>query len=882
MGEEATSFPRAKSTSKSKDYAQAIVNTIREPLLVLDEDLQVISANESFYGCFGLTLQKIENKKIINQGEAWELPELEQKLITVLQSENPLKDYHINLNNCHGEPGSYAINANILKRKKKARKLLLISFKDITDFIKERKREKDYIKSFQTIISQAPAMICTLKGPDHVFEVANSKYLQLIGNRDIIGKSVKDALPEVESQGFIDILNEVYTSGKPFLGNEIEIKLDKGNGSVEQKFLDFVYQPIRNEYANIDGIFVHVIDVTEQVKARKKIEENELHLQNLIDAVPAIIWIANKDGESIYLNKNWFKYTGQRAEDAKGFGWLDALHPDDREKTRQSFYKAHKNQMAYSVSFRLKNLEGGYRWVMDKGSPKYDSEGNYEGLIGTVIDVHEEKIKEQLIREKEHRIQSIVEQATVASAVYTGREMKIEFANDAMFKLWDKDRSVLGKTLRKALPELEGQPFHDLLDNVYTTGEVYWGKEDRVDLKIGGKMQTGYYNFTYKPLRNEDGAIYGILNMAIDVTEMVQSKMMLKESETHFRQVADLMPGKVISTDASGNGDYFNQNWLEYTGLSSKDLKQHGWMRFIHLDDRELFNEKWSESQQEGKDFEMELRLLNSAGKYQWHLSRAEAVRDEKGNIKMWISTNTEIQKLKEEEKRKEDFLKMVSHELKTPVTSIKGYVQLLLSMANKESETLKAAKIPLKPSLKRIDNQITRLTRLISEILDISRIEENKLELQLEKFNLNELVSETVQDINYTNTQHTIKILNKIDCKVIADRDRIGQVLINFITNAIKYSPDSQEIEVSVSRKQENKVMVSVKDYGIGIDKAFHKNIFRRFYRVGVKSEETYSGFGIGLFLAREIIQRHHGLIDVKSEPGVGSEFSFILDIAE
>ncbi len=882
MGEETTPSPLAKNDSKSKEFAQAIVNTIREPLLVLDEDLQGVSANDSFYGCFGLAAEVIENKKIINQVEGWELPDLEDELHKVLRSESNLKDFLINFPDCNGQPGSYAINASILKRKKKARKLLLLSFKDITDFVKERKREKDYIKSFQTIISQAPAMICTLKGPEHIFEVANSKYLQLVGNRDIIGKSVKEALPEIESQGFIDILNEVYTTGKPFSGNEIEVNLDKGEGEFEKKFLDFVYQPTRDDNGQIDGIYVHVVDVTEQVKARKKIEENELHLQNLIDAVPAMIWIANKDGESIYLNKNWYKYTGQKTEEAKGFGWLDALHPDDREKTRQKFNEANKNHTGYSVSFRLRSVNGGYRWVMDKGSPKYDTQGNYEGLIGTVIDVNEEKLKEQLIREKEHRIQSIVEQATVATAIYTGREMKIEFANDAMIKLWGKDRSVMGTTLREALPELEGQPFHELLDKVYATGEVYWGKEDRVDLEIDGKMQTGYFNFTYKPLRNEAGEIYGIINMAVDVTEMVQSQHMLKESETHFRQVADLMPGKVISTDAYGKGEYFNQNWLEFTGLSIENLKEHGWVRFVHLEDRQIFNKKWKESLEKGKDFEMELRLLNSAGKYQWHLSRAEAVRDENGNIKMWISTNTEIQKLKEEEKRKEDFLKMVSHELKTPVTSIKGYIQLLLTMVNKEKETLQSAKLPLKPSLTRIDHQITRLTRLISEILDISRIEENRLELQKEKFNLNTLVTETVQDINYTNTQHNIKVLNEFNCEVLADRDRIGQVLINFITNAVKYSPDSQEIEVSISKNKEDEVAVCVKDYGIGIDKAFHRNIFKRFYRVGVRSEETYSGFGIGLFLAREIIQRHKGRIDVKSEPGVGSEFSFILDIAE
>src|SRR5690606_33920989 len=264
--------------------------------------------------------------------------------------------------------------------------------------------------------------------------------------------------------------------------------------------------------------------------------------------------------------------------------------------------------------------------------------------------------------------------------------MKIELANEAMLTVWGKNNKVLGKTLREALPELEGQPFHDLLEEVFTTGNTYWGKEDKVDLEINGEIQTGFFNFTYKPLRNENGEIYGILNMAVDVTELVRSKMLVKESEVHFRQIANLMPTKVTNTDADGNFIYFNQEWLAYTGLTFEELNERGWVDLIHPDEREDFMKKWNASLDSGDTFEMELRCRDKKGKYRWHLGRAEAVKNDDGTIKMWIATNTEIQKIKEEEKRKGDFLKMVSHELKTPVTSIKGYVQLLLTLLKREN----------------------------------------------------------------------------------------------------------------------------------------------------------------------------------------------------
>jgi signal transduction histidine kinase len=219
----------------------------------------------------------------------------------------------------------------------------------------------------------------------------------------------------------------------------------------------------------------------------------------------------------------------------------------------------------------------------------------------------------------------------------------------------------------------------------------------------------------------------------------------------------------------------------------------------------------------------------------------------------------------------------MVSHELKTPVTSIKGYVQLLLTML-KENKGINET--PLKTSLGRIDSQVVRLTRLITEMLDLSRIEAGKLELQKKKFNLNELVLETVQDVLHTTQTHEILIHNEILIDIIGDQDRIGQVLINLVNNALKYSPAHTTIDVRIHASRDNFVAVSVKDDGIGIDRKDQAKIFERFYRVSGQSELSYSGFGIGLFIANQIIQRHGGYITVESEKGKGAIFSFFLPL--
>nr|WP_260443477.1 PAS domain-containing sensor histidine kinase [Gramella sp. Hel_I_59] len=728
------------------------------------------------------------------------------------------------------------------------------------------------------MFAQAPSIICVLRGPDHIFERANENYLKIVGNRKMVGKSVREALPELKDQGFYEMLDDVYNTGKAFIGNAIPVILEDQEKKLNTKILDFIYQPILDSSGDVNGIFVLGVDTTEKVGAMKKLEESENELRNLIDTVPAIIWQTSESGENHYLNKKWYEFTGQTVEQADKFGWLEAVHADDRKRIEHEFFKANENKSSIHSSFRLRNSRGEYRWVLVSGSPKFNSRGDYEGMIGTVIDVNEEKIKEQLIKEKEHRIRSIIEEADVATALYTGREMKIEMANDAMIALWGKNKSVIGTTLHEALPELEGQPFHELLQKVYTTGETYWGKEDLVELVIDDKLQTGYFNFTYKALRNENGEIYGILNMAVDVSEIVESKELLKASESRYRQMADLMPEKVYNIDPEGNVIYFNQGWLDYTDLSKSEFDKKGLNSFVHPSEKDEYYENWKHSLKTGNDFEMEVRYLNKKNKYRWHLNRAEAIRDEKGEIQMWICTATEIQKIKAEEKRKEDFLKLVSHELKTPVTSIKGYVQLLLSLLKNKTDD-NFTSIPFEKSPERIDQQVVRLTRLISEMLDLSRIEKNKLILKKENFSLNNLVEETIQDINYTNTNSKIKLTQDHECHIFADKDRIGQVLINLVTNAIKYSPDSPDIEIKIRKRGNNKVAVSVIDSGIGIDKENQKKIFKRFYRIDFKNEDTYSGFGIGLYLANEIVRRHNGKISVASKKGEGSVFTFSLD---
>ncbi len=510
--------------------------------------------------------------------------------------------------------------------------------------------------------------------------------------------------------------------------------------------------------------------------------------------------------------------------------------------------------------------------------PHRNINGEIIGVVVIATDVTSRANLHEELNISNHRFKELIYSSPGLIAILTGEDFIIDTANDAIIEIWGKGADVIGKSIFTVLPEILEQGMDKKFQEVYNTGNPIVAQEFPIIHERNGEMIKGYFDFIYQPQRDVHGEIIGVAVIANEVTRTARLNKKIRENELKFRSLADIIPDMISNTDINLKTFYYNKSWLDFSGLSMEYLLENGWTELIHPDDIEDIHKNVAEALLNKTDFEMELRCRNKDGDYIWHLARASVVRDEAGEFQSWVSATTEIHKIKEEEKRKEDFMKMVSHELKTPVTSIKGYVQLLLSML-KMDNSLSNSGIPLKSSLERIDIQVGRLIRLISEILDISRLDDSQLILQKTKFSINDLVDHTIQDLKISNPLSEINIEHKFRGAVNADKDRIEQVIINLVTNSIKYSPNSEKINIKIFQEQEGKVSISIKDFGVGIPENHIKNIFKRFYRVDGKDEETFSGFGIGLFIVKEIIERHDGTIEVESEIGKGSEFVFSLD---
>lgn len=353
------------------------------------------------------------------------------------------------------------------------------------------------------------------------------------------------------------------------------------------------------------------------------------------------------------------------------------------------------------------------------------------------------------------------------------------------------------------------------------------------------------------------------LRAEIDIRKKVQSE--LKERVDELQNTLEALPLIAFTGTDKGEIDFVNQNWYKYS--HKKDTFPETYAKNFDI------QTAWNNAIKTGSKLELEVQIKKTTSeKYKYHLLRIVPI-SEKGKALKWIGTFTDIEDQKQIEKKKDEFLSITSHELKTPLTSIKAYIQLLSrSLKNHESEQIKGY-------IDKAQLQVGKLNELISDLLDISKIENGELKLNVVEFDIKALIESAVETIRQTHDTFHLEVLgNEQPCIVKGDESRIEQVLINYLTNALKYSPENKTVTIT-RELDNNRLTIKVKDAGIGIPLAKQVDIFSKFYRVE-ESSLKFQGLGIGLYICAEIIKKHHGSVGVSSSPNQGSEFYFSIPI--
>jgi PAS domain S-box-containing protein len=513
---------------------------------------------------------------------------------------------------------------------------------------------------------------------------------------------------------------------------------------------------------------------------------------------------------------------------------------------------------------------------------------------------NEELVQIQLLLEaSEQRLSSLVEAAPFPIGVYTGKEMRIKLANQAIIDVWGKGNKVIGKTYHEILPELAGSEIFEQLDQVLSSGEPFAARNQRVDIVVNGSLSPFYFNYDFTPLRDSNGRVYGVMNTAAEITDLVVAKQQVEQSADNLRSI--IIQAPVAMCILSGPDHVItvaNQRMVELWGKPQQEVMNKPVFDALPDARGQGLEEVMKKVYETGESFyasEMPVSLIrhgepdivyqnfvyqafldangNIAGVFAITIDVTEQVLARKTIEETKRLLEEELKITKEVQRQKDDFIGMASHELKTPLTSLTALLQVAALKLKKLNDPF------LSNAMDKSNLQVRRMTAMINGFLNISRLEAGKLQIEKSDFELEGLIAEVLEETRLTVTGHEFMFKSCGQVQVNADKDKIHSVLSNLIGNAVKYSPKGKMVEVNCD-VSDGQVAVSVTDEGMGIKEPDLAKIFDRYYRVKSQSTQQIAGFGIGLYLSAEIIRRHNGRIWAESEPGKGSTFSFSLPL--
>jgi len=499
-------------------------------------------------------------------------------------------------------------------------------------------------------------------------------------------------------------------------------------------------------------------DISDRKQAEDAIKQSEERYRSLIAATSQMVWTADAEGRCPDL-PSMRAYTGQTEAEVVGYGWLDAIHPDDRERTDRAWMEAAQTNSLYEIEFRLRGADGNYRYFQARGVPIINEDGSIREWVGTCTDIHDRKQAEDAIKQSEERYRSLIA----------------------------------------------------------ATSQIVW------------------------------------------------------------------------TADAEGRSPDL-PSWRAYTGQTEAQMVGFGWLDAIHSDDRERTNQAWMEAVQTKTLFEIEYQLRSADGNYRYFQIRGVPLLDQDGSIREWIGTCTDIHDRKQTEivqgkareaaeaasRAKSEFLANMSHELRTPLNGIMGYAQILQrsKLLNEEERS----------RINVIYQCGSHLLTLINDILDLAKIEAQKVELMPTDFHFPAFLQGVAE---MCRIRAEIKGIHfhfpsspELPIGIHADEKRLRQVLINLLSNAIKFT-DAGSVTFIVSFAAEGKIRFEVRDTGTGIAPDQLQAIFQPFEQVGDRRRQT-EGTGLGLAISQRIVELMGSTIQVQSEINVGSIFWFDANISQ
>ncbi len=579
---------------------------------------------------------------------------------------------------------------------------------------------------------------------------------------------------------------------------------------------------------------------------------------------------------------------------------LDFFAPPERTRIEKTvFPKLFKNGH-WEGEVCLQNLKTGIEipifWsLFPILNPEMDMATGYGWNSRLLVEekrLEAEQMHERLQMDLErNRLSRLFDQAPLPIFMTQGPEHTYVLANPSFMKSFASDRQVIGKSLRQAWPELSEKSFFmQRMNRVLQTGKTQTALEIPLLLhQDSGKLQQGFFNFIYQPIRNGHQENVGVLVLAMDVTTQVLARQSLLESEERFRLLANSMPQMVWTSRADGSVDYCSRGWTDFTGRTESDLLGQAWMKSVHPDDLDYVIQTWTRARESKEIFSCEYRLQGQTAIYHWFLARAVPVFNEQREIAKWYGTCTDIHQQKQLAEdlqqaktqaenanlTKSAFLANMSHEIRTPLSAILGFTELLKSPDISSKEQQEFVQI--------ISRNGQALTHLIDDILDLSKVEAGRIEIEKVAFSISDLTHEIFdlfrEKVRSKGLQLTAEIKPNVPERLLSDPTRIRQILINIIGNAVKFTSAGlihMKVESTFLKADNYLIEISVSDTGPGLTSEQKARLFQAFSQGDNSANRKFGGTGLGLALSRRLARAMGGDINLEScEVGKGCTFA-------
>ncbi len=759
---------------------------------------------------------------------------------------------------------------------------------------------------------------------DDMIQFYNDAYRPSLGedgkHPKALGQHGIDCWPEIWPIIY-PLIEQVRTLNKSFYLEDQLIPIFR-NGKIEDVYWTFTYSSVIGDEGKIDGVLVICNETTKKVstlreleKSQKSLALSEANLRNIILQAPVAMCILKGPKHVVEIaNQRMYDLWGGTKEGFLGKPIFDSM-ADARyegfEKIMDRVYTTGETYAAYGAPVTVSRNNGReIVYVHFVYEAFREGDGSISGVMVVAIEVTKEIDTRKKLEESENKVRSLVESAPFPIGVYEGREMRITMVNQAIINVWGKGGNVIGKRYAEVLPELENQDIYEQLDAVYMTGMPFHARNQRVHLVVNGRIKAFYFNYSFTPLFDLDGKVYGVMSTAADVTDLNIAKLKVEQSEQNFRNMVAQAPvAMCIMTGPDHVVEVANDLMYELWGKPVESIINKPIFEGLPDARGQGLEAALDNVYRTGNSFEANEAsvVLFRNGKFETVYQNFvyQPYKNANGNILGVLAISIDVtpqvlarQQIEEVVKERTESLRrtnselsqfayITSHDLQEPARKISTFIEMLTNILGADIDSR------AKTFLNKIDVSSKRMLTLIRDVLAFSQLSKSSYEFQM--VDLNVVFEEIKNDFELLIDQKNCVIESDILPVIESIPLQMGQLFSNLISNALKFARPEIANCLAIRFVMRTRELLSefphlkasrqycclyFIDNGIGFNQSHAVQIFDIFQRLHSKSE--YQGTGIGLAMCKKIVENHGGHIFASSSPGKGATFTVILPASQ